>query len=477
MTKETVETIAQKWVDDNQEWFETALLWFLIHDEGVWRTMAPVVCVSSNDTPVRDFTETRHTAIYQVIAAHRKALGAAIEGKISRESYVLALQNAAVSGAVIGFSEVAPAIELYDALVQQDYRQLKPVVVAGLRYWLGKQRVGALLTSELSHRNWQADGMLGRMTTEINSVNTKLLPTTHISEFTTSVLTRTNDKVECLTSGLFGLDKLLGGGFHKGDGHLMIAATGVGKTVAACQFAVEFALNGHVVCFITTEQPMNQLEPRWVSNMCHVPFDQISRGFTIWTLTPEQRERALRLGKSIANRLFVFDWNKQRKSVLAGGIEEEVRYCIERTGRCDAVILDWLGGGLTDDVMDDKDKKRLAMQNTADRMATIATDFHVPTITFAQAHKVTGINNMYVGVRDVPDCKTVDQKMAAVVGMTGMFDKQTKERIKAGESPFETGGSLYDDMQWFFISKCRFGTGGHMPFRRDFRFQRMVDTR
>jgi hypothetical protein len=469
----TIDEISRQWVDDNGDWFEKAILWFAIHDEGLWKVLAPLVCVASDSQPVKDFSIPLHTAVYRLVAGHRLALGTRMSGRLSRESFALAVNNAAASGKLLGISEVTPAMVLYDELTTQSYLQLKEVLQSGLGYWLAKQRTGILVTSLCAKRDWSANTLMERMSVEIGNVNRRMSPTTHISEFTTSIMTRKTTTTPCLTSGLHGLDMLLGGGFHDGDGHLIIAATGVGKTVAFMQLASEFALNGHIVAAITTEQPMAQLEPRVISNRCNIPFDQIGRGFTLQSLTTEQRQRASRLLSTIANRLFVFDWGKQRKSVLSGGIEEEINYCRERTGKCDVVLLDWLGGALTDDVKDDKDKKRLAIQNTADRMAEVAREFEIPTITFCQAHKVHGINNMCVGVKEVPDCKTVDQKVATVIGITGMLSKEARERIKQGDSPHGVG--LYDQDQYFYVSKGRFSVGGHARFKRDFKYQRMTD--
>lgn len=467
------EDTARKWVDDNGDWFERAVLWFAIHDMGMWKWLSSVVCIAAGGGMSRDFSAPIYTAVYLTIAKQRAALGIRVQGKVSREAYVLGVQTAASEGKIMGLSEVPSAVALYDELSVQDYSQLQEVVRVGLSYWLSKQRAGVLLTSVLAYRDWSAGNLLDRLSAEVGHVSSKLAPTGHVSEFATSLMNRRNTKVECLASGLHGLDMLLGGGFHKGDGHLVIAAPGVGKTVFSSQLAMDFALRNHVVCLITTEQPMDQLEPRWVANKCGVAYDTIARGFTLHTLPPAAREKALRLMRSVANRLFVFDWRKHRKSVLGGGIEEEIHTCQERAGRCDVVILDWLGGALTDDVRDDKDKKRLAIQNTADRMAYLAHEHHLPTITLCQAHKVKGVNNMYVGVAEVPDCKTVDQAMAAVIGVTGMFSDEAKQKIREGGDPHGIG--LYGDKQYFFMSKGRHSVGGHAVFRRNFRYMRMED--
>lgn len=467
MAAET-DSVIKKWVDDNGDWFERAVLWCATFDPATALRMQKVVCRDMKGEVTQDFSAPIYNSYYRIIRDFRESQ---VCGPITEQVAAMLAHSAPAD--ILGPHEVELFANLYKELAAQPLDSLKDCVGHGLAYWLTKRRMSSVVTRSVSFRNWDATNVVGSLAGEIGFLNAALGATNHVSEFSSMLMTMKPEVVDCIPTNLVIYDRQLGGGFHRKDGHLVIAAPGIGKTVFALQVATAAALNGFHVAFITTEQPPEELVPRIVSNFCNIKFDRLVRGFSLSILDPKEQKRATGLAKDINKRLFFYDWGKTRKSAAAGGIVEEYNDCIERSGKCDMIVLDWIGGAITDEARSDKDAKRLAMQNTADAMAQAARDFNIATLCMAQAHKTTGTNNACVSVTDCTDCKTLDQKMTVVSGLTGMFNSAAKGAIAEGHDPSAMG--LFEDKQYIFTSKARKSSGGHAPFRRMFGYQRLED--
>lgn len=465
--------LLKRWVDTNKSEFEYALLWLATNDTEMWQKLSRVVCRDSSGKPVNDFVVPLHNAYYEVVAAARAQ--APTEPSVGRMLFCTMLMAMSVKGERVGRADSSGVMDLYDILAATDYRQMTTMIKTSLPYWLNKQRANSTMLREVSSTNWDANNLLQVLSKEISYNNSQLEEDDHVSEAIMQIMTqKLPPKGLCMSTGLLRLDTALGGGFYKGDANLVIAAPGVGKTVFATQMALNAALHKNMVVLISTEQPMDQLTPRWLSNWCEYDFGLVTRGFDVQLLDRLVQEKLMKLAHLIRKRIYVFDWKKKKKSVLGGGIEEEIAIAERMSGLpCSMVILDWLGGGLTDDVKDDKDKKRMALQNTADRLAEIASERKICAVALAQAHKVKGVNNMFVGIAEVPENKTLDQSMTTVTGITGLFNEKTKDAIRSGQSP--DGHALYAPEQFFFVSKARMSKGGHAATRRKFKYQKFVD--
>jgi len=66
-------------------------------------------------------------------------------------------------------------------------------------------------------------------------------------------------KIERITSGIPGLDKVIDGGFVKGHGVLLCGSFGTGKTTFCLQYLVEGAKKGEAGLYITFEESPEQL--------------------------------------------------------------------------------------------------------------------------------------------------------------------------------------------------------------------------
>ena len=465
--------IAKVWVDNNATEFEQTVLWLATHDQECWDLFSRIVCRDRSGKFVPDFFISQHNAYYAAVEMARQSMASSPSvGPALFSSIVMSL---AVKGDRIGRSEAPGVMALYEALAACDKRQMKALTKAALGYWINKQRSSVAMRKAVNSAAWDADLLVQDMNREISFTNNQLSEDNHVTEAADQLIgQRMPEYGTAMSTGLHGLDSALGGGYYQGEANLVIAAPGVGKTVFAAQLALYTAMQKKLVVFITTEQPADELTPRWLSNWCEYNFDNVSHGYDPRTLPREVLAKLVRMSQVIKNRIFIFDWKRKKKSVLAGGIEEEIDIAQDKSGcKCDLVIMDWLGGGLTDDVKDDKDKKRLALQNTSEKLADVAGQRKICAVAMAQAHKVKGIDNPYVGVAEVPENKTLDQPMTTVTGITGMRNAQAKDAIRQGTSP--TGFETYSRDQYFYVSKCRKARGGHAACHRRFEYQKYVD--
>jgi len=86
-----------------------------------------------------------------------------------------------------------------------------------------------------------------------------------------------NEMVMALNTGIYDLDKHLGGGFYNGDVVIVGARTGVGKTTFLSYLAREIARHGNVL-FCSAEMDSNSISDREVAQSVGVPTNRIRLG-------------------------------------------------------------------------------------------------------------------------------------------------------------------------------------------------------
>jgi replicative DNA helicase len=257
----------------------------------------------------------------------------------------------------------------------------------------------------------------------------------------------------------------MGGGFARGEHVLVIAPTGAGKTVMACQVASHMCSNKLSGILVSTEQSHYELEPRFVSASCHVPFNRVKDGFTPekhLTATEYKAYRSLR-EEVIGDRLAIENWGDDSSRSLITHFDLMVREFLETHDSLDFIILDWLGGALGA-MATSSEQKRTMLQNAADYMATVAKKYNIITLSFAQAHPVQGANNRKVDQSVILDCKTLGLNASWVFGISAMENKP--------EDADNNTQATYSDNQFLWCSKGRKSMAVGVALTRNFAFQR-----
>ena len=459
-------------VSQAPEWFEESIVWYALFNKSVFATLNQVVCRTENNSWCSDFLNPICEVLYRAAKIAREMASPNDPEQLGKSIILSALHASTADFRAATQSDVLAAMRLYDSLAADDRAQVEKTVRGGLRTWLLSRRSSKLAVSHMANRASTAAGMLTKLSSDVRFITSATGTTRHMLEGSAGLfMTPSAGATDIMPTGLFRLDYRMGGGIARKESALVIAAPGVGKTVFALQLAIESSLRGRLVVFITTEQPFEELRPRIIANKCNYDFAKISHGVDIHQLPDPYKIAAYKLAASLKNRFYCFDWNQDPTSIEGGGIEHEMDLAEKAAGRpVDLVVLDWLGGALTKDCQNDKDKKRLALQIAADRMATIAKERDTRTVAMAQANKKSGLNNRYVDIGCVPENHTLDQAMTLVLGLSGMYSKEARVAIQQGG---DYGSyDLFDIDQSVFISKARKGVGGHVPIKRNFKYQR-----
>lgn len=272
-----------------------------------------------------------------------------------------------------------------------------------------------------------------------------------------------------LGSNFSSLNACLGGGVGKKEHILFAAPTGQGKTVLACQLAADLASSGHQVLFITTEQPSIELRPRIISclskgpGMEQIPFGLVKDGGYRHLLSDGQRRTHDMIQESLRGKLHFQSWLGMGKSI--NDIDAIVQAAIKKYSSIDVVVLDWIGGALTENV--DPKFKRDEYLKAAKRMKTIAYKFDIATISFAQTTQ-DSIDKQRVTEKYLAECKTLHTECAAAFGISALRTTGSSEAAASDSQ------NAYATEQFMYCFKSRKAVGKLIPIRRDFGFQRFT---
>jgi circadian clock protein KaiC len=130
-------------------------------------------------------------------------------------------------------------------------------------------------------------------------------------------------KMERISTGINGLDDLIGGGFQKGKTYLISGEAGTGKTVFCLQYALDGLYKKDSVVYLTIdERPIHLIQDAATFNWDLETPIRDKRLYLI-DITPEFSE--LRLGK--------FKGNVENEKIL-----EEIRSCVKKVDAKRVVI-------------------------------------------------------------------------------------------------------------------------------------------
>jgi len=268
-----------------------------------------------------------------------------------------------------------------------------------------------------------------------------------------------------IPSGIPKLDKCLGGGFRCGESTLIAAATGCGKTVMACQLAGQFSSLGRKTVFVTTEQPPNELTPRFLANMCSINMELLvqDQDSSEETVIPRQLANDPNSMLKITNcldvlheNMFYVDWSGGEGRSIERDLDIELDNIIDNHDfEPEVIIFDWVGGALKREANKDL---RIIYLDAAEHLHNIAKKRKVCVIFFAQLNKNKCYNKLRCDSSMLAECTSMPDKASNAV------------YISAKRS--EEGDSSYSIMQMINADKTRKGPGGTLNIAREFQFQR-----
>jgi len=451
-------------VDKNPDMFEKALLNAVDGSRAMLNRVKDTLCRTDAGAVTDDFGVPGHNEIYKALEyyyAMRPSLDSARMGSTAARMF---FEAAASNGSPnLGLDEVEEAVAHLVDIQSMDHGECVAMVSGGYDYWLKKRRIKKIYQAATSQEDWNPDDLIENARRQHSAITKNSgAPQTKFA-FGAGVKAG-KLHVQRFSSGIAKLDVSLGGGWGRTEAALWIAGTGAGKTVMACQQAVTLARQGLVGALITTEQPHEELEPRIISAHANIPFDRIKDGVDRNQLTHEEALRMDNLMASLETGMFIEDWMHDRSKSIGTDLDELVESYKKEHGRCDYIILDWIGGALGQMSLNNIEHIRQIYQMTADKLCDLAREHNMIVQFYAQANPVQAKNKQKIDHTMLAECKTMGRNATYILGISALEEDgcdDTKPSFKPE--------------QFIHSSKGRKSMTYPVRVRRDFGYQRFSD--
>lgn len=459
---------------ESPELFERYVLVAVNTDKKLWYSISKHLCVHKNGFWVNEFASTPLYVLYRALYYWRELTSGSDFTPISEGGLISALFSLTKDDRpILSIDKVEEIVLLHRELMESIYPDEARVIVKdSWREWLTKKKTSGIIT------DWRRSGAddpneIIEGAADIKSAISADEGDEAVS-FSMEQLAACSDKIierMPLSSDFKTINGCLGGGLGKGEHVLVVAPTGGGKTIFACQLAADLALAQRGVVLITTEQHPRELYPRFISNLTYklgapVSHEIIKDGITEKAksmMNSAQMEACQQAIKAIPG-LEIGNWTRgQSVQDIPAYLNSVEPKLAERGFTLDVVILDWIGGALTESVADPQ-RKRLLMLNAADFMKKLALERSVAVVSLAQT-SVKGIDVHKVTEQHLGECKTMHLQATAAFGISAV-------RVNTDETD---ESDAYEIRQHCFCFKSRKGKGKYFPIKRNFDYQRFED--
>lgn len=282
------------------------------------------------------------------------------------------------------------------------------------------------------------------------------------------------------------VNRVTGGGLHPRTTTLVAGINGGGKTILAMQWAKFFATSGANVVVFTTEQPPEQLMVRALCNHLQVDFSTFTNA-GLDSDMPLTERRNVQVESSIIppdlwekkqneisdfyyqvySRLFFVDWSGTSMAIHRDFDAEMSR--IEETGwNPDAVVFDWIGGGLAS-VRGGNGEVPLEVRHLyKEGIETIINHgkrSNRVMIAMAQLNKtLVGPKKKAVVMSDLAECKNMTDNVTNFVGISALRQNDSTSQSSDARPTVQL-------KQFLNLDKARMGPGGLVPVEAVFRLQ------
>lgn len=486
----------------NTGWFEKLVVASCRKDMDLFRRVSPVLCLQpgSKKEHTDDFEEVNNNILYAAVRDYNNIF---LEQKIDQfvpltEDWLHAwLIGKGEKAEIVSLSEIPGVMQYFrDNILSFDITTASVYLAkTGISEYLRSVRARKIVTRvTLTGANLDDLALLcegdmdlisnldesNRITTDVpDRIDFNDIP---IFDDPNKVLVETLDcDIPALNTAL--------GSFRKKSAYMFIGGTGSGKTICACQLCCSFSLSGNANgLYISTEQTHEQLYSRIIANRCSIPHSVISKGMFTSSLSPREKEALIDF-RAKSNSLAVgtirfLNWGNFDKTPgfsVSKTLEKEIELFEDTTGKkLDYIILDWIGGCLG--TMEGRaDSVRHVYQEAADSLESLARKHSIVSVAFAQA-VIASTNKLQIDSQDLQECKTMTRNYAGVVGITALFSEEyarqraednNKKRKDFRISTEIDDGVAFNNKQFLYVSKARYGIQRAVPFKREYEFQRM----
>ena len=460
---------------DSPHLFEQYIIVACNTNSEFWYKVAKHLChQAGKDEFVNHFEDTVTYIMYRALHYWREMVSGSTFAPISEGGLLVSLyQLSQMTPPLLAEEQVATIATQFKNLQNSVLAEEAYIVVRDdWRVWLQRKRNLMILTD---CRRRGADGVDDALQ-QINASNRELNKADGSQDETfwdmSMLQSHSEEIVERmpLSKDFRNINSNLGGGLGKTEHIMFVAPTGAGKTTFACQLAVDIARARKGVLLLSTEQHPLELYPRFISNMSYkmqvpIPFRLIKDGISDEVkkaLSPQQANAIPTIVGSLGS-LIAANWGGDKN---VQSISEHVDKVAERLSKVgcslDCVILDWIGGALTEGTAD-PGKKRLLMNDAADKMKDLAKEYNIATVSMAQT-SAKGIDVHKVTEQHLAESKTIHYAATAAFGISAVRVNTESENEDA-----------YDTKQHIYCFKSRKDKGRYFTIRRNFDYQRFED--
>ena len=333
----------------------------------------------------------------------------------------------------------------------------------GFSIWLEFRRV-----HQISHinrnKNIDADEMISQLKSAVTKVKSFDVDVMEVDD----AIESEESKARMPISTMPILTKIMGGGVMKGEPGLIVTGSGGGKTIISSQIAQGLAANLYTVVFYTTEQHANKIVPRMVSAATGIPFmyikDGIKDAINKNVLSKTQLDQIQEWAALMKGKLFFENWCNNGFRIKTH-LEKSVKWYKENKN-IDAIVFDWLGGGV--EFAPSGDNKKTEYYNyNAKLFVDVCKMYDVFGLITAQINPKQAEKISHITINEVDSSKTLDQYLTWAAGISSI-----PENVQRAATSLKTN---YKRQQTFNIWKNRLGSPTSYPVIREFEFQRFVE--
>lgn len=475
--------LAEKIMREDPEAYEQYLLVALNHDQELWTRVSSHLCIDASSPykpDINDFSSSVHYGLYLALKQWRGKMAegncgfmAANDSAIGTTLFIMAQEPRAV----LHEDQVFDYVDLWNTIMSRiDKEDALATVRNTWRVWLTNKKAEQIARNSLRGTN-TAEVLLGF---QEQAAAIKADAEHHEFDTIEALLDNPNlqpvERFPMSPMTWAPLNESLGGGFGRGEHTLIIAPSGGGKTVIACQIAAEMAYNDKNVLFVSTEETLERVMPRFASLLSFhdnvkIPYQTIKYkpNFRDY-LPPLQLNAVLTNLRRVTSHLLYSNWtgnkaNGDTNAYTINDLDGEVQRAIkhfERSGKkLDLVILDWLGATLGE-MASSKFPLREVYAMAATRMKDIAVKYDVATISLAQT-SAEGNKKVLINQDCIAENKLLHREAHAAIGISHLANKAS------GSNETQT---TYQEEQCINVFKSRGGVPRSFWMRENFDFMR-----
>lgn len=476
---------AEQLMSLDTETYENYVLRCCMSDADLYRRMSKVLCrkitTKGNVVFTNNFSSIHSYTLYRAIDTFNNLFDSSADFvEITKQGLKTCLNILAADATdmLIDPETFPQVISLWERLMTDISKEEAIAIVADTwSAWLTAKQT-KLNAREMLRTG--ADMDVSRHLTEMEKIKERIANAAAPAEKTTfgvlDVLYQKTSIVERipLSRTFRGLGECLGGGLGKKEHVIFVVPTGRGKTVLACQLAVETAMSKRHTLLITTEQTPEELVPRMLSctsyaskKLHRIPFEPIRDGLTpevMETLTEAQKEYVAMFAESTSKYLHMENWSDTAGTVDdIESVLKRVNESLPEGEEIELLILDWIGGALVTGITD-QGAKRLIYKEAAKKMKILASRYNIACLSTAQANN-KALGKARITSEHIAECTSLHDEAVAAFGISAM-------RTDEGVDEDGVKRYSYKDVQNICCFKSRKGVAQEMRIWCNFAFQR-----